>query len=171
MGNIKIYLYQSPRPLHYFGGLVVMALVAMATMICTSSGPQDFSQAASPTFSLTASSSPTAGQSGTLTLAIDGTNEGAGLLGAETHIPYNTSLIEVTSVNFGSCIFDSCINLSTDGTLKLLAASALPANGGKVVTTKTNFVTVNVNFLGGGTPNLSFSKCQVITDDQVVEDR
>ena len=120
-------------------------------------------KAAAPTFWFNVTSTKN-GFPASLALKLDADVEGNGLLGAEAHISYNTSKVSVTSVGFGTCLFDSCIDLSESGTIKLLAASGLPSEGGTLVEGQKTFATINLSVSDDTT--LSFTKCQVITDTQ-----
>ena len=103
-----------------------------------------------------------------LYLCIDGDNEGAGLLGAETHISYSPA--DVTVASSGCSAFDTCVDLSESGTIRLLAASgALPE--GNAVTSQVRLATLSLNFLNEGDIPLSFSAAQVIDENEVVKNR
>ncbi|GEM_PF-6461705 len=161
MQKIKNYFYQPAQLIHYAGALVLMLAVTGLTMRAS---VKDFSRAASPTFTMT--------QSGDMVnLIADGTVEGQGLLGAETNITYDSKLVEIKLVDFGTCAFDYCMDLSTAGQLKLIAASAFPSAGGKALTQQQTFAKISLNFLGKDPVKFDFSKCQVINENNAVEDR
>jgi cysteine-rich repeat protein len=119
--------------------------------------------AASSTFWLVPT--PSTGLPTSLALMLDADAEGSSLLGAEAHISYDTSKVTVNSVAFGTCPFDSCINLSEVGTVKLMAVSGVPENGG--VSGQHTFATINVSMSAATT--FTFTKCQVIDNLQVLK--
>jgi len=112
------------------------------------------------------------GQETTIYLCADGTNEGAGLLGAEVSANYLSNKLDVTSVGFyNNCVFDSCIDLSEDGSVHVLGASGLPSEDGNPVTAKTAFAIVKVKLTASENSDLNFGGLQVIDENQQVQSR
>ena len=105
----------------------------------------------------------------TVYLCVDGDNEGDGLLGAEVTASYNTSYVDVTSISCNA--FDTCIDLSEEGAVKLLAASGLPNEGGDPVDSHEDFAAISINLLQEGETTLSFTTAKIINDSQSVEVR
>lgn len=102
---------------------------------------------------------------------IDGDGDG-GLLGAEVHIAYPTNLVQINSVTFtGGCRFDNCMDLSENGTIKLLGASGPSDEGGRVITDEQVFARFDVTFLDDGSPVFGFTTSQVIDENEQVDDR
>ncbi|MFH0820199.1 MAG: hypothetical protein V1908_00330, partial [Candidatus Peregrinibacteria bacterium] len=159
MKKVQHFIYQTPRVSHYVMSVILLALVAGATMLYTSSHYREVSWAASPTFTMTQSGN-------SLRIVVNGTDEGLGLYGAEMSIPYDVTKVEVTSSEFNPCPFDSCLDLSEVGTLKFFAASSLPENGGNAVTQQEAFATINLNFLGTQEVLFAFFKCQIIDENK-----
>jgi len=139
---------------------VALSLVATFTLAMFSTLSNKVStEAASPTFWLNVTSTqngfPTA-----MELKLDADAEGNGVIGTEVNISYDSNKVTIGSVDFQGCVFDSCIDLSEAGTLKLLAVSGLPANGGTLVTGQNTFAAINVSMSEAAT--FTFTKCQVI---------
>ncbi len=162
---------------HLIALLMMLATVTLVALGVMNAKDKEKAKADNPTFFFSTSSScesavtavtKPAG-SATLYLCVDGDNEGAGLLGAETHITYPTTYMQVNSISCSA--FDTCINLSEEGTIQLLAASGPAGEGGTPVTSQTKLATINMTLSAGGPATLSFSVAQIINEDQIVESR
>lgn len=104
----------------------------------------------------------------TVYLCIDAENEGEGLLGAETHLSYDTSAVSVSNVQCN--VFDTCIDLSESGAIKFLGASG-PLPEGTPATAQEALGSFSAHFSSPGTASFSFTLSQVINDQQDVENR
>jgi cysteine-rich repeat protein len=100
-----------------------------------------------------------------LYLCVDGSDEE--LRGAEVHIPY---IGAVSGVNVFCNIFDTCINLSETGVVKLLAASGPLSDGGNPVTDVRLFATISMT-LTGGSATFTTSKADIINENDEVKSR
>jgi hypothetical protein len=103
-----------------------------------------------------------------LYVCIDGDNEGAGFLGAETYISYSSSALSVSSSLCDA--FDTCVDLSELGMIRLLAASG-PLPEGKAVTSQSKLAQLSINFSRTGSTNLNYTSVQIIDEDEEVETR
>ena len=106
------------------------------------------------------------GESRTLSICVDGSNEGRGFYGAEIGVSYDSSLLSVTSVSCRN--FDRCSNLSGTGSIRLLGASSPEGNA---VTGRETFGSVSFNLKKAGTTTLSFSTARIIDENQQVQSR
>ncbi len=103
-----------------------------------------------------------------LYLCIDGSGEGQGLMGAEAQVSYDSSAITISEINCNA--FDTCINLSSTGTINLLGISGAAPDGSplthidKLGSFKLTANSISIN-------PLSFSVARVINSDQDVESR
>jgi len=162
---------------HWFAVFGLLAITLMIALSGVSFKSDEEVNADNPTFFFSASSScssstglltkPTG--STTLYLCVDGDNEGAGLLGSELNITYETDYAQVTGISCSA--FDTCIDLSEEGTMKLLAASGPADEGGNPVKTQQKLANVSVNLLKEGRTTLSFTVSQVIDENEEVKVR
>jgi len=161
-----------------FGTLAFIALVALSGISFKSN---EKAIADNPTFYFSASSScsdsapsltkPTGNSPALppLYLCVDGDNEGTGLLGAELNITYSTEYIQVTGISCST--FDTCIDLSEEETMKILAASGPADEGGTPVKTQQKLANINVNLLKEGVTKLVFTVSQIIDENEEVKVR
>jgi len=160
--------------------LVLLGVVSLLTMGYLGIQRNEPVSADTPTFFFSDSSdcttpltALTTGDNFTLWICIDGQNEGTGLLGAEIHLPYDTESISVGPLKFekngGSVCnaFSTCIDLSSTGEVKILAASS-PTNP---QTDQTYLAGIPITLLKDGPVALNFSTSQVINQNQSVEIR
>ncbi len=84
--------------------------------------------AASPTFSLIAPSGALhVDDTLMLTLNVDATGDDDGMIGAEVNIEYTADTVSVSGVNFLGekyCLFESCLDLSETGRIRLIGVSS-----------------------------------------------
>ena len=168
---LKYFNDSSKRRSRYIGYTIALLLVTVSTVSFLAIHYNDTSSASRPTVELSVTGNLTVGNSGMLNIVINGSDEGTGLLGAETHILYNTNLIKVKQLNYMPCVFDTCVDTSTVGVIKLISASGVSEKGGKTVSTTRTFATANIEFVGTGSAPFSFEKCQVISSKEIAETR
>jgi len=142
--------------------MTVLGLITLATFGVLSPANQLKVSSATPAFSLDVSDF-TVNKPASFSILLNGS--GDTFYGAEGHLVYDSSKLQVTGVDFGTCIFDSCADLSETGTIKLLAASS---SAGNIVTNTRTFATVSVLPLSSGSITLNFSKSDVIDNTKQV---
>lgn len=103
-----------------------------------------------------------------LHLCVDGTGEGQGLMGAEAQVTYDSTVISISDINCNA--FDTCINLSSTGTINLLGISGA-APDGTPLTHIDSLGSFTLTASEISTNALSFSVARVINSDQDVETR
>ena len=91
------------------------------------------------------------------------------MLGAEVVVSYNTNDVDITGITCNA--FDTCIDLSEKGSIKLLSASGLPREGGNSVNSQENLATISLNLSQGIETVLNFTISKIINDTQKIETR
>ncbi len=108
------------------------------------------------------------GETQTVFVCVDGSNEGRGFLGADVRIGYDTSFLNVSGVSCRN--FDTCSNLSSLGSVRLLGASA-PLPEGSPVTSREVLGSFNVTFLKAGSTGLNYTLAQIVDENRQVQSR
>ncbi len=144
--------------------IMTIVLIATGTTVYVNEKRNEVTtHAANPAFGISLPSEMIVNEDASFTVTLNGS--GDTFYGAEGHLTYDSSKITVTDVSFGTCIFDSCVDLSEEGTVKLLAASG-PT--GMTVSSQQNLATVSVTPIASGNLSLSFSRSDVINASQEV---
>lgn len=81
------------------------------------------------------------------------------ITGAEVHVTYDATKINVTSISFNS-VLDNFFDLSTDGEISILGISG--NNSSKTITTTTRLATVQFTATAPGTVTLHTTKAQFV---------